>query len=1055
MQKHSFGIRKKLISIFVVIKVVPLIVLAWFAWSEISTLVETLQHHYQIAVEESKGVTKQVVELSTDNSIRALDLKARETIERLTTDTARQVAAFLYDRDQDVIIASLLEPDAEAYERFLSTRNRQRSVHGPMAFDENNGKWDVITGEPLPTPAPIITATINDNKRDFHSRHPDFVNGPVNKPLYLEMTFIDLHGVEQVKVTTSDLLTTTLQDVTKKENTYCSAETYFQHLSELQEGEIYVSEVIGPYIKTHMIGTYTPERAQERGIVFDPENSGYAGRENPVGKRFQGLIRWATPLLKNGKKIGYATLALDHSHIMEFTDYIAPTDERYLQISDGSTGNYAFMWDYLGRNISHPRDYFIVGYDPQTGEEELPWLEDKDYCSWQKSKMSPADFLTTLPLFNQQSLSKKPATEQVESGMVALDCRYLNFAPQCTGWTTLTQNGGSGSFLIYWSNLWKLTTAATIPYYSGIYKDSPRGFGYVTIGANVDEFHRPALKTAALIEAIEETHLSNLDDQSKRNGEVLVRTVRDTIRDLSFYTAVMVLGVVCIAFWMASMLTGQIVQIINSLNRFQKGEMDHRLDIQSGDEIEDLAISFNAMADNIKKSITEIENARATAEETNELLQNEIFDRQNIEIALSEHKNNLEEVVAERTQELKQEIEERKQAQKTQNTLKLQLHRAEKMEAIGTLAGGVAHDLNNILSGIVTYPEVLLRSMNRDNPLYQHLQIIQKSGENAAAIVQDLLTLARRGVSINEVLSLNAIISDYLSSPGHHKLLAEYNSITVNVTLGKSLLPILGSNVHLFKTIMNLVSNGIESMPAGGALSIATDNYYMDIPLSLYDHIVEGEYVTLTVTDTGIGIDDKDLGRIFEPFFTKKKMGRSGTGLGMAVVWGTVSDHNGYIDCRSQLGRGTTFTLYFPVCRNKELSQESEADILLLAGKREKILLVDDIAQQLDIASLILNSLNYTVYTAASGEEALLFLEEHNVNLVILDMIMEPGIDGLETYKRVIERNPGQKAIIASGYSETERIRQALHLGVSQYLKKPYSVASLGQSVRNALHPPG
>ncbi len=1052
MKKHTFGIRNKLISIFVFIKVVPLIVLAWFSWNEISKLVDKVQLHYRAVIEESRAVTEEVVDLSTENSIRALDLKSRETIERLTTDTAREVAAFLYDRDLDTALAASLDPDADIYTQFLATRHRSLIEHGPMVMDAKGERWQFVQPE---TPTVLSSSTIaaqnKDNARDFHARGPESIGRGVKRPLYLEMTFLDLKGREKIKVTTSDLVTPELRDVAKKTNTYCRAETYFPYLEKLDPGEIYVSEVIGAYLKTHMIGPYTRKRAEKMGIDFAPELSGYAGRENPVGKRFQGIIRWATPIMKGENKIGYVTLALDHSHVMEFTDHIVPTGKRYSGISDGSTGNYAFMWDYKSRNISHPRDYFIVGYDPKTGEEELPWLEKDNYYSWQKSGMSPLEYLKTLPLFDQQSLEKKPAKEQIQSGLVALDCRYLNFAPQCAGWNNLTQEGGSGSFLIFWSGLWKLTTAATIPYYTGMYKDSPRGFGYVTIGANVNEFHRPAVETAQVIADIEKAHLGNLDEQSRRNREILIQTVAKTARDLTYYTGIMIVIVIIIAFWMASLLTGRITQIIRSLNRFQKKDMDHRLEIHTGDEVEDLATSFNEMADNIQQSITEIQSARELAEKTNILLEDEIVDRQNAEIALAEHRDNLEELVSARTRELEQEIEERKQAEELKLELEMRLLRAEKMEALGTLAGGVAHDLNNILSGIATYPELLLMTVAEDDPMYKPLNTIKTSGDNAAAIVQDLLTLARRGVTVNDIVDFNEIVSEYLASPEYQRVVEDNYEISVNVDLAADLLPILGSKVHLFKTVMNLVNNGVEAMLKGGALSIRTENCYMDVSHHLYEEVSEGEYITLTVTDTGVGISEHDMEHIFEPFFTKKKMGRSGTGLGMAVVWGTVQDHKGYIDCRSQVEKGTVFTLYFPVFRGEITTEKAASNFTALAGNNEKILLVDDVPQQLEIASMILEKLNYSVSTVASGEDAVDFLKETEVDLVVLDMIMEPGMDGLDTYRRIIEKHPGQKAVIASGYSETDRIREAMQLGVKLYLKKPYSVANLGETVKKGL----
>jgi len=263
------------------------------------------------------------------------------------------------------------------------------------------------------------------------------------------------------------------------------------------------------------------------------------------------------------------------------------------------------------------------------------------------------------------------------------------------------------------------------------------------------------------------------------------------------------------------------------------------------------------------------------------------------------------------------DIDERKLAEEEKKRLEAQLQQAQKMEAIGTLAGGVAHDLNNILSGLVGYPELLLMDIPEDSPFRKPILTIQKSGEKAATIVQDLLTLARRGVAVTEVVSLNHIISEYLKSPEYEKLKSFHPSVQVETNIEKDLLNILGSPVHLSKTVMNLISNAAEAMPEGGKIFISTENRYIDSPIRGYDHVKEGDYVTLSVSDTGVGISSEDMERIFEPFYTKKVMGRSGTGLGMAVVWGTVKDHKGYIDLRSAEGKGTTFTLLMWKSRSK------------------------------------------------------------------------------------------------------------------------------------------
>ena len=391
-----------------------------------------------------------------------------------------------------------------------------------------------------------------------------------------------------------------------------------------------------------------------------------------------------------------------------------------------------------------------------------------------------------------------------------------------------------------------------------------------------------------------------------------------------------------------------------------------------------------------------------------------------------------------------EDVTERKQ-------LESQLQQAQKMEAIGTLAGGVAHDLNNILSGMVSYPELLLMDIPDDSPLKQPLLIIQQSGQKAATIVQDLLTLARRGVSVREVIDLDQLIEQYLTSPEHQKILEYHPGVKVVSHLESGLLNIVGSPVHLSKTIMNLVSNAAEAMPNGGCIRIVTETRYIDKSLRGYDTVEEGDYVTLKVSDGGVGISPEDLSRIFEPFYTKKNMGRSGTGLGMAVVWGTVKDHSGYIDVQSELGEGTMFTLYFPVTR-KELEKEKpriSADTY--KGRGESILIVDDVKEQREIASQMLNKLGYHVNSVPSGEEALMYLKENAADLLVLDMIMNPGIDGLETYKRILQFHPDQKAVIASGYSESDLVKEAQNMGAGAYLKKPYSFEKIGMAVKGEL----
>ena len=397
------------------------------------------------------------------------------------------------------------------------------------------------------------------------------------------------------------------------------------------------------------------------------------------------------------------------------------------------------------------------------------------------------------------------------------------------------------------------------------------------------------------------------------------------------------------------------------------------------------------------------------------------------------------------------DITELKRAERERREMAEKLQRSQKMEAIGTLAGGVAHDLNNILSGIVSYPELLLLDLDEESPLHAPIVTIQKSGERAAAIVQDLLTLARRGVATKKPVSLNQIVTEYLASPEFSKLCNDHKGITVTHRLDDDLLPISGSSIHLSKTLMNLVANAAEAMPDGGEILLSTENRYVEAAFKGYDDVIEGEHVTLSVTDTGVGISATDLAQIFEPFYTKKIMGRSGTGLGMAVVWGTVKDHKGHIDIRSVEGEGTTLTIYFPISRQRLEATDAPVTVDTLSGDGQRILVVDDVAEQREIASAMLVRLGYTVETFASGEAVVDHLRNHTADLIILDMIMDPGIDGLETYRQVMIMHPGQKAVVASGYSETERVRELRRLGVREYLKKPYTIEKLGMAVKRTL----
>ena len=393
------------------------------------------------------------------------------------------------------------------------------------------------------------------------------------------------------------------------------------------------------------------------------------------------------------------------------------------------------------------------------------------------------------------------------------------------------------------------------------------------------------------------------------------------------------------------------------------------------------------------------------------------------------------------------DVSDRKAAEAETKSLKEKLAKSKKMEALGLLAGGVAHDLNNILSGIVSYPELLLMKKELDPKTRKALKVIQESGERAAAVVNDLTTISRGIASNKEVISLNSVVKEYLISPEFQKLQLKTASIELKINLAPDLFDIEASRLHIRKSIMNLVLNAAEAIETNGHIEISTANRHVE---SSFQDIKPGTYAVLSVSDNGNGVSAEELDRIFEPFYTKKVLGRSGTGLGLTVVWNTVQDHNGYVIVTSEKNL-TKFDMYFPITRKDIptlVKKRSASDFI---GNGERILVVDDEQNQRDIASEILTALGYHAAGVHSGEAAVEKIKKNTFDLIVLDMIMPNGMNGLETYQQILKVFPDQKAIIASGYSINEDVTAAQKSGAGQFVKKPYTIEELGLAVKNEL----
>jgi len=396
------------------------------------------------------------------------------------------------------------------------------------------------------------------------------------------------------------------------------------------------------------------------------------------------------------------------------------------------------------------------------------------------------------------------------------------------------------------------------------------------------------------------------------------------------------------------------------------------------------------------------------------------------------------------------DITERKKAEEQKRSFQEKLERAERMESLGILAGGIAHDLNNMLGPLVGYPDLMLMKLPDNSPLRKQIERIGRAAQGAADVVQDLLTLARRGRYEMVSIDINDIVEAYLDSPGFVKLTEKHQDVKTVINLQKPIGHLSGSFHHLLKVFMNLIVNAFDAMPDGGELTIESKQQHVEKLASGFEKIEKGDYIILSVRDTGMGIDPKDFAKIFEPYYSKKKMGTSGSGLGLSVVYGIVKDHKAYYDILSDVGKGTEFILYFPVGDDK-IKQDTATATQEIYGA-ETILVVDDIEEQREMAAELLASMNYQVATARNGREAVKYLRNHQVDLVMLDMIMENDFDGLDTYREVIKIHPGQKALVVSGFSATDRVQEMKRLGAGEYIKKPYTRETLGRAVRNTLN---
>jgi len=869
-------IKTKLILLFIVIKVIPLVLILLLSLAGIEKLSDIIERKAQSTLVNSMDVLKETTTLAIEDSEKALDKKSQESLEILTKNIASNVAEFLYQRDNDILfLSNSTNLSEKLFSTFYNSQKRKVIIPQEFSYDEMNDKW-IMENAPKPISNNMVS-NIKENEKYFnHIKEKEYSKKQIL--IYKEITFVDLKGNEKIKVSSSDK---TLKNISKKENTFCKAETYFDEIQNLKKGEIYVSDVIGEYVKSNIVGHFTKSKADKANIKFKPEQHGYAGRENPKGKKFEGIIRFVTPKYENGQKIGYVTMALDHQHIMEFTDYVIPTKENSLNYSDASSGNYAFMWDKEGRNISHTRDYFIVGFDKETGERVIPWLSQDISDKINQSGKTWDRFLSKYPTFENQSLSKRPTLSQLKDGTIALDCRYLNFAPQCNGWMQITEDGGYGSFVILWSKVWKLTTVATIPYYTGRYGKTKRGFGFVTMGANLEEFHSATIQTKETIKNLLDAKLKLIHSESKQNDKDITHFIMNLANELTLYTIFMIILVVIIAIMIANRITSSINKLILGTERFKENDFDYEIDIKRKDEIGVLANSFNSMAQSIK-SLFEIKE-KLTIDLT----------KSNNELKLSKEK--LEELNENLEKKIKREIENNR-------TKDIQLLHQSKMASLGDMIANIAHQWRQPLSVISTTASgmKLEKEYNllTDEKFNQYCDSIVYKTEYLSNTIDTFRNFIKDEKEIKEIVIQDSIemalkIINTTLKNNHIELIKDIHSldnIKLNIVSGE-----------LEQVIINIINN---------AKDILLERFIEKpfVKVSLKEH---KDLIFIIIEDNGGGIQKDIIAKIFEPYFTTKHQSL-GTGLGLHMSYKIVKESlkgNIYVE---NTGNGAKFFIEIP-----------------------------------------------------------------------------------------------------------------------------------------------
>jgi len=1133
LNRINLKLRPKLILIFLIVKVIPILLITVIALMQFTSLGHMLR------------------DIAVTDSTKALNDGARENIERMTTDTAAAVADFLYQRDQDILLLANLTPSDANYKSFSQNRNGRLMRRGEWVLADDGMSW--IEKQPYTYDGPTDVSSNPENNDELHGssfqyRAPDaFEQQHAFVPLYDEVAFIDLDGKEIYKYVHPKSpkkhypLHQNKRNVSDKANTYVKAEGYFAELQKLKPGEIYVSDVIGAYVGTNYIGMYAPgillhnvpkthpnyDLLQTIGklpaeeFIKEAKKQAYAGAENPVGQRFEGIVRWATPVTDDsGRIIGYATMALNHDHIMEFVDYLTPMHERYITLPSAYDGNYAFIWDYKSRNICHPRHHSIVGYNPLTGEPQVPWLEgtpDPDTglpkagtpfqvwhdaggaqwlrdnpqwnalsessqgTSWGAFYEANKDNRDILPQFGEkalnattgqkdaQSRAKRPAGKLTQAGYVGLDGRYLNNAPQCTGWMDLTQHGGSGSFYILWSGLYKVTTAGAIPYYTGQYapekqNGSRRGFAFVTIGAGIEDFTAPAR-----------------DTETKLTATISSALLQNAIRLIATCMLLFVL-VILIAVLLSSYLTDNIKLLLGGISRFRSGERQFRLHSHIKDEFGVLANSFDEMADSIVDSVKEplsiidmdykiiYMNTQAL-----HVIGNTLDEVVGISYSMKSvyklgspndpvaalHENREAEVLYQESNGhyykgianylLGQDGNKIGYIIVTNDVTEIEVARKKAEQAShakSSFLANMSHEIRTPMNAIIGMSSIGASARDIEKKDYA-INKIQEASKHLLGVINDVLDMSKIesnkfSLSVAEFVfeKMFRMVVDVI----YFRVDQKRQKLTIHIDPA---IPhtLIGDDQRLAQVITNLLTNAVKFTAEEG--SIHLEAKLQSEKNGICTLLIE-------ISDTGIGLSEEHKTRIFNAFeqaeaSTTRKYG--GTGLGLVISKSIIEMMDGKIWVESELGKGAKFSFTACLAQGKETQKKLLAPEMNLEAVR--ILAVDDDPDVLLFFRETADKMGIRCDVANSGLEALSLLATQNAYAICFVDWAMPEMNGIELAHFIHEKGKNNTIIIMISATDWSIIQpSAFEVGINKFIPKPLFMTAIADCIHECLGMP-